>query len=874
MRRASLLLLAALLARPAPADGQSRMCSIEYIFGATNVHAITGHGRMSVGVSEEGDVTVLTWPSPSYSDQIAYVSSNALDARTLPRLGAQEGMGVFLGLVVEQDGARSVTWLRDEAWETTQGYGPDDGANVHTTHRSEALGLTVAVVDAVHPERDQWVREVRVERAIGSPVDAAWLLTYANLSPVPPSSRIPELPVSDWAYDGRNDYAAVWDPDARQIVHFHPGDRRIYDEPTDLVGAMDVDFGPVGEALVAGTPDDAALRSLIDGLDAAYAPGATLVLSTEPAPDQVQVGYDATPVCDQLDDLATNVLALPERWPGFELPLDPSILDALRCDRSAPSFRETLGWTHEAADALADAADGELSGSPIAADEVNEALRTPLTFEAGVAEARVVLGAGATLADARAALDAADPATVAAASDAALDEWLAGIRLPESSPARVREVARRSMINLRVGTDAGTGAVVASISRQPPYGLDWPRDGAFFNVAFDVSGQHALVAERNALYGEWQRDEPVRPTLLVDPDPPPPPGGGRARDYPADAWEMNYYADGEVGGLFRFEIDNTAFVLWAIVAHAGWSEDPEGYLRARWDTIRRAADLLVAWRDAETGLHWPAQEDDHAAYTQTLNGAVPVYGGLEMAARAARLLGEDEAVARWERRAAEVRRGILTHLWDEDAERFVKEVDGTARPDASGPTGTTAWLVWPARVLPFDDPRVRSQLESDLSFIEPQIRLETVGGQYFMKNTVSFGLTLGREPVFADRLAGLRDAIAETHATGTGHFGECMRTVEVAGTPVASQRVANPHLWEGALFYLTAMAMEDPDALLAYDEVLPEARVDEVDLRGDPMGPMDDGGCAAAPRPSPADGAPWLLVLLGLALAARAARRG
>jgi hypothetical protein len=865
MRRFRLLLLLALSVAPSGAQAQSRRCSIEYIFGATNVNATTGHGRMSLGVSEDGDVTVLTWPSPSFSDQIAYVSSNALDARTLPRLGAHEGMGVFLGLVVEQAGTRSVTWLRDAStWTTSQGYGADDGANVHTVHESASLGLTVRVVDAVHPDEDVWVRSVRVERDAASPVEAAWLLTYANLSPVPPSSRIPQLPMADWAYDGRNDFAAVWDPDAQQVVHFHPGDQRIYDEPTDLVGEIPVSFGSIGDALADGTPDEAALRAIVAGLDDEFAPGATMVLETEPAPDQVQIGFDATPLCDAVDDVADNVIALPERWPDFELPLDPSVLDALRCDPARTPPREALGWAHEAMDALADAADGELSGSPLAADEVNEALRTPLTFDAGVAEASIVLSAGATLADARAARAAVDPATVAAASERALTDWLAGIRLPESSPERVREVARRAMINLRVGTDAESGAIVASISRQPPYGLDWPRDGAFFNVALDVSGQHELVARRAALYGEWQRDEPVPPTLLVDVDPPPPPGGGRARDYPADAWEMNYYADGMVGGLFRFEIDNAAFALWSIVAHAGWADDPEGYLRDQWETIRRTADLLDYWRDPETGLHWPAQEDDHAPYTQTLNGAVPVFGGLEMAARAARLLGETEAAERWERRAAEVRQGIVTHLFDEEAQRFVKEVGGTASPDRSGPTGTTGWLVWPARVLPFDDPRVRSQLESDLSFIAPQIRLETDGGQYFMKNTISFALTLGREPEHRAQLEQLRDRIAVEHATATGHFGECMRTVDGPDGPVASQRVANPHLWEGVLFYLTAMAMEDPDALLVYDEVLPEARLDEVPEGG------EEGGCAAAPHGGETA---WPLPLLLLPLAVWLVRR-
>ena len=844
-------LLALLLAWPAAARADRRIDAIEHIFGATNVNAICGHGRISVGVSADGDVTVLTWPSPSYSDQLGYVSSNAYDARSRPRLGASEGAGLFLGLVVERAGVRTVHWLRD--LETDQSYGPGDGANVWSVHASEALGLTVTVIDAVHPERDVFVRQVQVARAADSPVEAAWLLTYANLSPVPPSSRIPELPVADWAVDGRNDFAAAWDPDASVVVHLHPSDQGIYDEPTDLLGAPTVDHGAFAELLQEGEPSDAALRALLEGQRARR--GVAWVLGTDPPPDQHQVGYDGTPLCDDVGALVDNVVSLAARWPDFDLPLDPDLLDALRCDPTARSPRDAHGWAHEAEDALVDAADGALGGSDVAAGEVNEALRTPLRFDGDTATVSVVLSAGATLDEARAARRELSGEEVVAASEAALEAFLGGLRLPESQAPRVVAVARRSLVNLRVGTDAATGAIVASISRQPPYGLDWPRDGAFFDVALDVSGQTALRRERTALYGSWQRDAPVRPTLLVDPDPPPPPGGGRARTYPEDAWEMNYYADGLVGGVFRFEIDNTAFVLWSLVAHAGWADDPVAYLRERWETITRAAELLVRWRDPETGLHWPAQEDDHAAYTQTLNGAVPVFGGLEMAARAAALLGEDDAAARWAARAWELREGIVTHLHDPLADRFVRDVGARASPEESGPTGTTAWLVWPLRVLPWTDPRVAAQLDSDLSFVGPQIRLETAGGQYFVKNTVSFGLTHGRDPSRREGLSDLVELIAEGHATETAHFGEAMATVSEAGRPVASQRVANPHLWEGVLFYLSAMALEDPDALMAYDAVLPEVEL----APPAPATPPVSGGCAVGGRRL---AAPALLAIL------------
>jgi hypothetical protein len=836
----------------APAAATSTIDGIEHIYGSTNVHAVTGHGRLSVGVSADGDVTVLTWPSPSFTDQLAYLSSNDVNARDLPRFGAPPGAGLFLGLLVELSTGREVTWLRDrEEWNTEQSYGPDDGPNVVTRHTSARLGLTVTVTDAVRPPRgdeDVMARLVEVQRSTDSPVQAAWLLTYANLSPLPANSRVAEIPVVDWLFDGSNDFAAVWDASTSAVIHFHPRDQLVYDRATSLVAPPPVDYGPIGARLAAGTPSAAALASLVVSLDDDYAPGTYLALTSRPAPDEHQIGYDATPFCAARDAFADNLLKLPETVPGAQVPIDPSLIDLLRC-ADVPPPRQREGWIHDAADALADLADGELAGSGIAAGEVNEALRTPLAFEpsqgGSLASAAVLLGAAPTAGGARAAVrEVIDPSHIAEAARQELDTWLAGLYLPESGPPEVRRVARRSLINLRVGTDAATGAIVASISRQPPYGLDWPRDGAFFDAALDVSGQPALVDRRADLYVDWQRREPVQPTPLVDQPPPADPRNGESSAYPAGAWEMNYYPDGMVGGPLRFEIDNAAFALYSIVSHVGWVQGaPRDYLEARWDAIARAANLLADWRDAATGLQAPAQEDDNTAYTQTLHGAVTVFGALDVAGQAARLVGRQAQARHWEARACELRNAILSHLYDPVAQRFVSRIGQSYDPQRA-PTGDTAWLVWPMRLLPWDDGRVQAQLAGDVELIEPRVRLETEGGSYFMKNTVSFGLA-DLDPELEPRILAMRDYLALHHPTSTGHFGEAMVVVPGADGPVASQRVANPHLWEGILFYLTAMAAEAPERFDRHLDVLPLSRVPPA---GSPCPPISAcaGDCDAS----------------------------
>jgi MYXO-CTERM domain-containing protein len=195
--------------------------------------------------------------------------------------------------------------------------------------------------------------------------------------------------------------------------------------------------------------------------------------------------------------------------------------------------------------------------------------------------------------------------------------------------------------------------------------------------------------------------------------------------------------------------------------------------------------------------------------------------------------------------------------------RFVSGGGATFNP-GSAPTGPTAWLVWPMPLLPLDDPRIEAQVRGDLALIAPTVRLENDGGAYVLKNTVAAAIALDAidDPALRAELEAL---LAETasHATpGTRHFGEVMVAVEEDGARVASQRVASPHLWEGTLFYLTALALEDPDALRAYDRVLPPSRVPPPGGTARPE--VFGGGCDCRAGGPAADGAALLLLVATL----------
>src|SRR5205823_6087993 len=82
---------------------------------------------------------------------------------------------------------------------------------------------------------------------------------------------------------------------------------------------------------------------------------------------------------------------------------------------------------------------------------------------------------------------------------------IAGARLPATDDADRLRLAKRALLSIAVGRDRSSGAIVASISSQPPYNLDWPRDGSFIDYALDVAGLSDWVTQHRAFYTRVQR---------------------------------------------------------------------------------------------------------------------------------------------------------------------------------------------------------------------------------------------------------------------------------------------------------------------------------------------------------------------------------
>jgi hypothetical protein len=641
----------------------------EHIFGPTNVNAVTGNGGLSVGVSRDGDITVLRWPTPSMFDQVDYLAVD-FDA---PRMGASKVEGVFSGLLV--DGA--LTWFREAPWTSTQGYLSDEDSVIVTAFANEALGLVVEQLDFVLPDDDVLVRLYEVTSTREPDADLA-LVFYENLEPC--NERTPLSPTRDWLMDWRNDGKVEFDPDNEVLHHFRDGGP---------------DIMPIHFAIAAD-------RAVAD----------------------FQCGYEGL------------------RVGGGEC-------------------------------ALRDLADGTLRRNAGMKGHVNAALVVPLTFIGGHASAAVYLAAADDENEARATLAQAR-ATPALEWLARTHEWWADwigqATLPAMDDPEVRRTIKRLLMSIRVGTNRESGMMVASIASQPPYYLDWPRDGAAIGNAMDRAGYTDMVTVHNLYYASIQR-----------------PGG---------SYWMNYYPDGKPGGPLPIEIDADGIVTWALWDHAAYLNEPArtAYLEAVYPAIRRSAEFLCDWRDPETGLPLPSFELDSILPRTTLVGAAAVYAGLKAALAAGAEMGESPAtLAQWEERRVELEAAIYANWY----------IPGQGFTDG-GYGG--AYLIWPAELRPPDDPEIVALVDGMYDYIEAVIRREVTAGSYNGVAMFAIAHVYAEDP---EAHRAQMDAAADTFFADlptphTRHYGEGWALVDHGSGPEFENHVAMPHLLSGAYHLIAA----------------------------------------------------------------------
>jgi hypothetical protein len=417
-----------------------------------DINGISGNGALSACFSAAGTVTCLRYPSPSYYNQVDYLSmrGHALG------FGSIDNQGMFAGLSVDLGGGTKVTtWFRDATWTRTQSYRSDDSAVLVTVYESASLGLQVTNESFVHPAEDTLVQHYSVALLPGSTVNPkVGFLYYENLSPC--TTKIPYLPVFDVYCELLNDFACGYHTGDDAIIHFRP------------------DNADYGKLLAFGGAPHPNLTADVDAwLDAAgttFGPGVYFAIGSDAPSSGHQCGADL----------------------GLVAPPNPA--------------------TDPTLDAYTECSLGALTGNPIALVRANAALSRDIDLTSGSASVTFYVAAGLTpdgAGGARQRLARARATTYATyLNDVEQDssQWLSRARLPHApADAQTIAFAKRSLIVARTAIDRTSGAIVASLASQLPYSEDWVRDGAFINYALDTAGYPEIVEKHNLFYASVQR---------------------------------------------------------------------------------------------------------------------------------------------------------------------------------------------------------------------------------------------------------------------------------------------------------------------------------------------------------------------------------
>lgn len=288
-------------------------------------------------------------------------------------------------------------------------------------------------------------------------------------------------------------------------------------------------------------------------------------------------------------------------------------------------------------------------------------------------------------------------------------KWLDSCKDVRCLDEQKRALYRRSLMYIRAHADREGGIIASTDSDMFQYGLDtysyvWMRDGAYIALALDRAGDsniarrfftfcHRVITEDGYFMHKYSPDGSL-----------------------GSSWHP-WYADGK--SQLPIQEDETAIVIYALHEHIKNTKDIE-YLESVYDSlVDRAGKFLVSYRDPLTKLPLPSYdlwERKRGVSTYTCSCVV---GGLDAAAALSELLGKEKNKKMFSKAAQEIRAGIMTHLWREDAGLFGnmvtvrgKEVQLDTTVDISSPYGVLIFSV-----LDKKDDRLRRAFENTVAIL-------------------------------------------------------------------------------------------------------------------------------------------------------------
>ena len=286
------------------------------------------------------------------------------------------------------------------------------------------------------------------------------------------------------------------------------------------------------------------------------------------------------------------------------------------------------------------------------------------------------------------------------------DFWTAWINQTELSfpnlSDKVKKIFYSSLLVMRAHSD-NRGSILASAdSGNIQYGGDtysyvWPRDACFTAWSFDIAGFYD-VSKR---FYEFAND------ILTD-------EGYVLHKYQPDkslgsSWHP-WIKDGK--RQLAIQEDETAILLVGLWEHYVRAKDLE-FIESLYNSlIKKAAEFLIRYKDAKSGLPMPSYDLWEEKYGISAFTSSVVYGGLMSAGHFAKTLGKEDETLKFYNEAESLRKAIIKELWDENQKYFLRfsEEGGQLRKE---PKLDASSFYGPFRFGIFapDDPRMLAAYE-------------------------------------------------------------------------------------------------------------------------------------------------------------------
>ncbi len=386
------------------------------------------------------------------------------------------------------------------------------------------------------------------------------------------------------------------------------------------------------------------------------------------------------------------------------------------------------------------------------------------------------------------------------------------INLPTEATNSEKRVARRSITNLIIGRDRKSGAIVASPSRQPAYHFDWPRDGAFFDLALDLAGFPELVDQHLDFYRRTQLNKrfSLNPSWLF---------GFRSPFYsPRGHWHPNLHTDGKKGNIpiIPYEIDETSLIVWDLWRHEQFIgvNERQAYQKKFLEVLKLAAKAINVYVKKRKGWVKRGFEDDNFIPTATLHGAAAVLVGLASAVDAGQRWGADpEQVTQWKTSAIALRDGI------------VHKLENPSFLDKSGWRGIQ-WSLFPAPLFEnYKDKQAKLLIDELIKEVKEKIERMHLAYGYIAEQVFILNLIASQKPEIRPIVTRAVDEVINLiPIPGSDCYGEVTLWINLPGYPklVPQQRTSIPHLWTGVCAYLAVESFYRPERFFTQIPPIPQ----------------------------------------------------